>query len=187
MVLITLNCWARHIEEPPLDKRLYNQEPELRFLEHLRLSGLPQGSVIGPLLFLLFVNDLPSVINVIALLFADDVKMVSPRSQSNFLQSSNYNVWNWSINWDLPINTTKCNYIAIGRAPPLTTGSCLYNVWNRSINWDLSNATIWLLGGLHHFNYPLPLEVQAIPYRSQTLIKTWAFSGTIPSHTPSFV
>ncbi len=30
-----------------------------------------------------------------------------------------YNVWNWSVNWDLPINPTKCNYIAIGRAPQL--------------------------------------------------------------------
>ncbi len=40
-------------------------------------SGVPQGSVIGPLLFLLFVNDLSSVINVIALLFADDFKTLT--------------------------------------------------------------------------------------------------------------
>ncbi len=76
-------------------------------------SGVPQASVIGPLLFLLFVNDLT------ALLFADDVKMVSPRSQSDLLQGSFYNVWKWSVNWDLPINPTKSNYIAIGRAPAL--------------------------------------------------------------------
>ncbi len=27
-------------------------------------------------------------------------------------------MWNWSVNWDLPINPTKCNYIAVGRTPP---------------------------------------------------------------------
>ncbi len=48
-------------------------------------SGVPQESVIGPFLFLLIVNDLPSVINVTTLLFSDDVKMVLPRSQSDRL------------------------------------------------------------------------------------------------------
>ncbi len=70
--------------------------------------------MIGPLLSLLFVNDLPSVINVITLLFADDGMMVAPRSQSDLLLSTLYNVWNWSVNWDLSINPTKWNYIAIG-------------------------------------------------------------------------
>ncbi len=75
--------------------------------------------MIGPLLFLVFVNDLPSVINVTTLLFVDDVKVVSPRSQSGRLQGSPHNVWNRSVNWDLPINPTKCNCFAVGRAPPL--------------------------------------------------------------------
>ncbi len=45
--------------------------------------------------------------------------MVSPRLRSDLLQGSLYNVWNWLVNWDLSIKPTKCNYIAIGRAPPL--------------------------------------------------------------------
>ncbi len=60
--------------------------------------------MVGPLLFLLFANHIPSVINVTKLLFADDVKMVSPSSQSGLLRSSTYNFWNFSVNWDLPIN-----------------------------------------------------------------------------------
>ncbi len=46
-------------------------------------SGVPQVSVIRPILFLLYVNDLPSVINLTTMVFADDVKMVS---QSDLLQ-----------------------------------------------------------------------------------------------------
>ena len=35
-------------------------------------SGIPQGSVLGPILFVIFINDLPEVINVCFKMFADD-------------------------------------------------------------------------------------------------------------------
>ncbi len=52
------------------------------------LSCVPQGSVIGPLVFLVSVNGLADVLEALTLLFADDVKMVTRRSQSMNLHGS---------------------------------------------------------------------------------------------------
>ncbi len=83
-------------------------------------SGAPQGSVIGSLLFLLSVNDLPDVLEALTLLLADDVKMMTRRSQSMDLHSSLTIAWDWSKKWDLSINPTKYNYLTIGREVPLS-------------------------------------------------------------------
>ncbi len=72
-------------------------------------SSFPRGSVIDPLLFLLFVNGLPDVLEAVTLLCVDDVKAVTRRSQSMNLHSSLTAAWDWSKKWDLPINPTKCN------------------------------------------------------------------------------
>ncbi len=51
------------------------------------------AKAFGPSCF--FINDFPNVINVTTLLFVDEVKMVSPRSQSDLLQGFLYNLWSW--------------------------------------------------------------------------------------------
>ncbi len=72
-------------------------------------SGAAQDSMIDPILFLLFVNDLGDALEALTLLYADDVKMVTPRTQNMNLHSALISAWDWSKKWDLPINLAKCN------------------------------------------------------------------------------
>ncbi len=72
-----------------------------------------QGSVIGPLLYLLFMNDLPDILELQTLLFADDVKKATRRTQNMNLHSSR------TTAWDLSINPTKCKCLTIWREVPL--------------------------------------------------------------------
>ena len=80
------------------------------------LSGFPQGSILGPLLFLLFINDLPQyVLHSIPLLFADDTKCLSPISSPldcQLLQSDLDKLSNWSFEWRLLFNESKCTLLS---------------------------------------------------------------------------
>ena len=84
------------------------------------LSGVPQGSILGPLLFLMFVNDLPSVIqgNCYTALYADDSKVykeINSLEDNLQLQEQLDNLVRWSEDWQLKFNSTKCTYMSITR------------------------------------------------------------------------
>ena len=82
--------------------------------------GVPQGSVLGPILFLIFINDLPETVSSRILLFADDAKIWrSIRSPCDrvLLQEDLNKIHSWSVRNLMPLNTEKCSYLPIRSSP----------------------------------------------------------------------
>lgn len=82
------------------------------------ISGVPQGSVIGPTLFILFINDMPEVVNCFIQLFADDAKVFSEivdESQHNKLQEDLDSLLGWAERWQLVFNAKKCKVMHLGK------------------------------------------------------------------------
>ena len=80
-------------------------------------SGVPQGSVLGPILFTMFVNDLPSVVSSPVHMFADDTKIfcvVRTREDYSVLQHDLDLLYEWSIRWQLKFNILKCKHMHLG-------------------------------------------------------------------------
>ena len=75
-------------------------------------SGVPQGSVLGPLLFLIYINDLPNIISVNTAMYADDVTIWG--TSATAVQSAMDAAKKWSLDWSLPINDDKCVSMSFG-------------------------------------------------------------------------
>ena len=84
-------------------------------------SGVPQGSVLAPLLFMLYINDLPSVLKCGIKIFADDSKLyhsVRHPQDAAALQEDLDAAVHWAEEWQLTFNAAKCKVLHIGSQNP---------------------------------------------------------------------
>lgn len=123
------------------------------------VRGVPQGSVLGPLIFSLYINDLPTVTKYCSVhIFADDVQLISSAPLDNLDECvSNLNtdlaaVSSWSFHNGLSLNPNKTQAIAIYKRPikdqlaPVILGSqviqyvsqvsTLGTILNETLSWD---------------------------------------------------
>lgn len=81
-------------------------------------SGVPQGSVLGPLLFLIYINDLPSNVTCKIRLFADDCviyETISDISKQSSLQTNLNYLQKWCERWLMELNPNKCKVVSFHR------------------------------------------------------------------------
>ncbi len=92
-------------------------------------SGVPQGSVLGPILFLVYINDLPERIQSQVRLFADDTAVyltIDSNKDGQTLQNDLDTLQLWENKWDMHFNPSKCLVLHISRSrTPINT---LYNL-----------------------------------------------------------
>jgi len=80
-------------------------------------SGVPQGSVLGPLLFLIFINDIDTSLLCSILKFADDTKLfgtVNNVVDKIMMQKDLNQLMDWSEQWQMPFNASKCKVMHLG-------------------------------------------------------------------------
>lgn len=78
-------------------------------------SGIPQGSVLGPLLFVIFINDLPDNLSCSCKMFADATKLFDCSLNSGKLQNDLLKLFRWAEEWQLYFNAGKFKVLHIGK------------------------------------------------------------------------
>ena len=97
------------------------------------ISGVPQGSVLGPTMFNILINDAPLVLKSRMTLYADDSKVIgltSTLEDTSQLQTDLDLLSMWAKSWLLTFNVSKCHLIHVGHKKINTT----YSLYGQSLS-----------------------------------------------------
>ena len=108
-------------------------------------SGVPQGTVLGPLLFLCHINDLPEAVKSQTRLFADDCliyREINSYDDHNTLQADLKSLEEWAEKWGMRFNASKCYIMSLGTRK---LSSKLYSLNNTILKTVPTNPYLGIL------------------------------------------
>ena len=124
-------------------------------------SGIPQGSVLGPLMFVIFINDLPDAVSSTIKIFADDTKIyrkVNNDEDREILQNDINKLQEWAQTWQLHFNASKCKVMHKG-----------YN--NKYSNYNIDNKQLQKVSDEKDLGVTVDRELKFHKHVSQAVSK----------------
>ena len=154
-------------------------------------SGVPQGTVLGPLLFLIYINDLPDCISEHTQvgLFADDCivyRVINSAEDAKQLQHDLNSLQDWEQKWLMEFHPAKCNVLHVTkRRNPLVSSYSIHNQtlkpvssckylgveltdklsWNKHID-SITNKGLRILGFLRRNMNKCPADIKTVCYNA---------------------
>ena len=120
-------------------------------------SGVSQGTVLGPLLFLIYINDIESQITSSISLFADDsalYRRIYSESDSLSLQEDIFKLQKWANTWQTAFNVNRCKLLCITYRKSSVI-KYVYNIYQANALSD-NNSPLLALLARKHLDFTVP-------------------------------
>jgi len=118
--------------------------------EVVLISGVPQGSVLGPVLFVIYINDIVygQPIGTISKLYADDLKsynVIHDLTNSTSFIDTLKHIFDWSTLWQLPIALSKCQWMHISNKKKSLADQGLFLLGNASVHETFESSDLGVM------------------------------------------